>query len=178
MMKSNILEIAQVGESVLAQMAKPITQFDDGLRAFSEQMMATMIAAEGLGLAAPQVHRSISMFIMASRPTLRYPNAPTMEPTIVVNPHIISHSADSLVDEEGCLSVANKRLPIARYSNIDVQFQDLQGRVIKQTLSGFPARVFQHENDHLLGITVLERSKMPEQSIVARSTTQPTGTQA
>ncbi|RYV03740.1 peptide deformylase [Shewanella sp. OPT22] len=167
-MKPEILEIAQVGETVLTQEAQLVTEFNSELLTLSEQMMVTMVAAEGLGIAAPQVHQSISMFIMASRPTLRYPNAPTMEPTVVINPSILTHSETMLVDEEGCLSVANKRLPIARYDEINVQYQDLQGRVIKQTLTGFPARVFQHEHDHLLGITVLERSQMPEQNIIEK----------
>ena len=164
-MKPEILEIAQVGEQVLTQIAQPVTEFNASLAQLAEQMMTTMVAAEGLGIAAPQVHHSIAMFIMASRPTLRYPNASTMEPTLVINPKIIETSQEMLIDEEGCLSVANQRLPIARYASIDVEFQDLQGHVIKQTLTGFPARVFQHEYDHLLGITVLERSQMPEQSL-------------
>ena len=174
-MTQDILKIAQVGEQVLTQVAEPVSEFNDELAQLAEQMMSTMIAAEGLGIAAPQVHRSISMFIMASRPTLRYPDAPTMEPTLVINPNIIGHSEAMLIDEEGCLSVANQRLSIARYASIDVEYQDLQGRVIKQTLTEFPARVFQHEYDHLQGITVLERSQMPEQKLVTSSTLAPTG---
>ncbi len=176
-MKTKILAIAQVGETVLTEKAKTISEFNDDLAQLSEQMMATMIAAEGLGIAAPQVHQSIAMFIMASRPTLRYPHAPIMTPTTVINPIILKHDDELLVDEEGCLSVANKRLPIARYASIKVQYQDLQGHTIKQTLSGFPARVFQHENDHLLGITVLERSKMPEQLKVRNPNIKQTGKQ-
>lgn len=172
-MRPDVLQIAQVGKKVLTQVANPVTEFNDELANLSEQMMITMIAAQGVGIAAPQVHRSIAMFIMASRPTSRYPNAPRMEPTLVINPKILHHSDELLADEEGCLSVANKRLTIARYASIDVQYQDLQGRVIKQTLTGFPARVFQHENDHLLGITILERSQMPEQTIVNQQSTRP-----
>ncbi len=174
-MKAEILEIAQAGEPVLTQAAKPVTEFNDRLAQLAEQMMTTMIAAEGLGIAAPQVRHSVAMFIMASRPTSRYPDAPVTEPAVVINPKIVASGEAMLVDEEGCLSVANQRLPIARYAGIDVEYQDLQGHVIKQTLTGFPARVFQHEYDHLLGITVLERSQMPEQNSGTSATFDRTG---
>ncbi|MCL1079351.1 peptide deformylase [Parashewanella spongiae] len=163
-MTTKTLPIAQVGENILTQKAVKITEFDHTLVALNENMMATMIAADGLGIAAPQVFSPLAMFIMASRPTPRYPNAPLITPTTVINPQIISHSKEMLWDEEGCLSLSGQRLPIARYASISVRYQNLSAQMIEQTLNGFPARVFQHENDHLQGITVLERAQMPEQA--------------
>ncbi|MBE8167725.1 MAG: peptide deformylase, partial [Shewanella sp.] len=162
-MTTTILPIAIVGEDILTQKAVEVTEFDHSLLTLNENMMATMVAADGLGIAAPQVYSLLAMFIMASRPTPRYPSAPLMLPTTVINPQIVNHSNEMLWDEEGCLSLSGQRLSIARYASISVRYQNLSNQVVEQTLDGFPARVFQHENDHLLGITVLERAQMPEQ---------------
>jgi len=97
------------------------------------------------------------MFIMASNPNERYPDAPLMAPIVVINPQILAASAATEVGVEGCLSIPGQRLSISRHCEIKVQFQSLDGQLHQQTLTGFVARIFQHEYDHLQGITLLER---------------------
>ncbi|MGI2206653.1 peptide deformylase [Shewanella baltica] len=166
-----LLPIALVGEAILGQTAIEVHHFDAELAHLAEQMSASMEAAKGVGIAAPQVHSPLALFIMASRPNERYPDAPNMAPVVVVNPQIIHASSDLVGGEEGCLSVPDQRFNILRHQAIEVRYQNLQGEWEQAELTGFIARIFQHEFDHLQGITLLERSRMPEQaqSISAQS---------
>lgn len=158
-----LLPIALVGEAILGQTAIAVQHFNAELAHLAEQMSASMEAAKGVGIAAPQVYSPLALFIMASRPNERYPDAPFMVPLVVVNPQILSVSANLSAGEEGCLSVPGQRFNILRHQTIEVRYQNLQGEWQQTELSGFIARIFQHEFDHLQGITLLERSQMPEQ---------------
>ncbi|MCT7946313.1 peptide deformylase [Shewanella septentrionalis] len=166
-----LLPIALVGEAILGQTAIAVQHFNAELAHLAEQMSACMEAAKGVGIAAPQVHSPLALFIMASRPNERYPDAPNMAPVVVVNPQIINVSSELVSGEEGCLSVPGQRFTIQRHQAIEVRYQNLQGEWQQTELTGFIARIFQHEFDHLQGITLLERSLMPEQaqSISAQS---------
>lgn len=157
------LAIAVVGDAILRQVAIQVRRFDTELSHLAKQMSVTMEAAKGVGIAAPQVYSPLALFIMASRPNERYPDAPYMAPLVVVNPQILSVSAGLTAGEEGCLSVPGQRFNILRHQTIEVRYQNLQGEWQQTELSGFIARIFQHEFDHLQGITLLERSQMPEQ---------------
>ncbi len=159
-----LLPIALVGEPILRQTAITVHHFDAELVHLAEQMSASMDAANGVGIAAPQVHSPLALFIMASRPNERYPDAPNMAPVVVVNPQIINASSELVSGEEGCLSVPGQRFTIQRHQTIEVRYQNLQGEWQQTELTGFIARIFQHEFDHLQGITLLERSLMPEQT--------------
>ncbi|GIU15927.1 peptide deformylase [Shewanella glacialipiscicola] len=161
---SALLPIALVGEDILKQQAIAVQHFDAALTELAQQMSASMAAAQGVGIAAPQVHSPLALFIMASRPNERYPDAPNMAPVVVVNPHIIHVSSDLVSGEEGCLSVPGQRFIIQRHKTIEVRYQNLQGEWQQAELTDFIARIFQHEFDHLQGITLLERSRMPEQT--------------
>jgi len=163
MSNSAVLPIATVGEKILARQAQAVTEFDHSIQSLASDMLTTMIAANGVGIAAPQVFSSVAMFIMASRPNPRYPDAPNMSPIVVVNPHIIEASTHMELAEEGCLSIPGQRIKIWRHAQIKVQYHDLNGNLISDTLVGFIARIFQHEYDHIQGITLLERSKMSKQ---------------
>ncbi|WP_144210950.1 peptide deformylase [Shewanella donghaensis] len=160
---SNIMTIAQTGEAILACQAKPVVTFDQALVKLTEDMMATMFAANGVGLAATQVFSDKAVFIMYSRPNERYPSAPNTVPTIVINPKITARSLAMESSIEGCLSIENERVAVFRHQHIKVMYQTLAGDVVEQQLSGFIARIFQHEFDHLQGITLLERMNMPDQ---------------
>jgi peptide deformylase len=111
----------------------------------------------GVGISAPQVYESIRLFIVASHPNPRYPNAPVMEPTPMINPVIVSHSKKKVKDWEGCLSVPGIRGLIPRYAEITVEYFDRTGNKYKKTFENFIARIVQHENDHLNGIVFLDR---------------------
>ncbi|MEL4280504.1 MULTISPECIES: peptide deformylase [Shewanella] len=166
---SQPLPIALVGEAILKEHAIEVRDFDTALSQLAEQMALSMVAAKGVGIAAPQVHSPLALFIMASRPNERYPDAPLMDPVVVVNPQILSASAELVSGEEGCLSVPGQRFSIWRHQTIVVRYQDLSGHRQQTELTGFIARIFQHEFDHLQGITLLERSQMPEQTVMAQA---------
>ncbi|MCL2917970.1 peptide deformylase [Shewanella litorisediminis] len=155
--------IAITGDPVLYQKAAPVIAFDVALHNLTQTLMATMLQARGVGIAAPQIGVSQRLFIVASRPNERYPDAPLMEPMVMVNPVLLSGSSEWELGEEGCLSVPGKRLSIARHLWIDAQWQDLQGNTHSGRLHGFVARIFQHELDHLDGITLIERITMASQ---------------
>lgn len=107
---------------------------------------------QGVGIAAPQVGKSIRLFIMAPKPNPRYPDAPEMPPTAIINPEILSVSEAKEKGWEGCLSVPGFRGQVPRHLEINVAYQDRFGEKRTTRFSGFLARLFQHEFDHLEGV--------------------------
>ena len=157
---SNPYEIAQLGAKVLRQHAELVDQVDSpDIRQIINAMQTALAATEGVGLAAPQISQLKRIIIVASRPSSRYPNAPLMSPTIMINPVFEALSDDQEKDWEGCLSIPGIRALVPRYKAIQVQYSDEQGCAIEQKLEGFVARVFQHEADHLDGKVYLDRVK-------------------
>lgn len=157
---ANILAIAQKGEPILNLVATPVPQYEfEGtwLTAFSQAMMDTMLERQGVGIAAPQVYVSKRVIIVASRPNLRYPDAPWMDAIVMVNPEIIEASKCQVLGQEGCLSVPEQRGEVARADEIRVKYANIQGESFEQTFTGFPARIIQHELDHLNGILFVDR---------------------
>ena len=122
-----------------------------------DQLLLTVEQTNGVGIAAPQVGESVRLFIVASHPNPRYPNAPEMEPTPMLNPRITAHSAESEKGWEGCLSVPGIRGLVPRYTTIQVEYTGQDGKLYQQILTDFVARIFQHELDHLDGIIFLDR---------------------
>jgi peptide deformylase len=152
------LEIAQLGNPVLRQPAEWIDNPQDrGLQTLTDDLLQTMIQSSGVGIAATQVGIAKQLVIVASRPTLRYPNAPKIEPIPMFNPQLIEHSDETEKGWEGCLSVPGIRGLVPRYKSVTVEYQDREGQTQKQTLHDFVARVFQHEYDHLQGIVFIDR---------------------
>ncbi|MCF1426843.1 MAG: peptide deformylase [Shewanella sp.] len=156
--------IATNQDTMLRQRAMPITVFDRQLSKLAKDMMDTMMASDGVGIAAPQIYCPLALFIIASRPNARYPDAPLMAPQIMINPGIIAASAEQVMGEEGCLSLPGTRLSVPRHQWLEVEYQDLQGQRHQQVVDGFVARIFQHELDHLKGLTLLERIRLNEQT--------------
>ena len=155
---AELLEIAQLGNPILRQPSKPVENVTDkSIQRLIKALMATAAQANGVGIAAPQVARSQRLFIVASRPNPRYPNAPLMEPTAMINPKMLSYSTEIVRDWEGCLSIPGLRGVVPRYQAIEVEYLDRQGKRQQQELSDFVARIFQHELDHLNGILFIDR---------------------
>jgi peptide deformylase len=151
-------QIAQLGHAVLRTPALPIDlPVNDSLRAFAEDLMATMLDADGVGIAAPQVYESLQVFIVASRPNPRYPDAPQMVPEFVVNPQILWRSDELVKGWEGCLSIPGFRGHVPRHRRIRARYQTLEGVEVEREFEDFVARVFQHEDDHLRGVVFLDR---------------------
>jgi peptide deformylase len=155
---AELLEIAKLGNSILRQIAQPVSNVTDAtVQALINSLIATATSANGVGIAAPQVSQSYRLFILASRPNSRYPNAPLMEATAIINPKIVVHSDEVIKGWEGCLSVPGIRGLVPRSRAIAVEYYDRYGNLQHQEFTDFVARIFQHELDHLNGIVFLDR---------------------
>ena len=150
--------IAQLGHFVLRLKATDVENIlSDECQQLIELMMLAVSQAGGVGIAAPQIHHSMRIFIMCSKPNARYPDAPLMEPTAIINPEILHYSNEKIKDWEGCLSVPSMRGLVPRYERIKVRYFDQQGNEQQKELTGFIARIFQHELDHLNGLTFIDQ---------------------
>jgi peptide deformylase len=155
-----ILSVAQRGEDILKLKAAPVanSEFNSAwLQQLAAAMYATMSERAGVGIAAPQVYVSKRVIIVASRPNPRYPDAPEMDAVVMVNPEILVFSAETCLGEEGCLSVPNERGQVERAKVVTVRYHTLQGDVVDASYEGFPARIVQHEVDHLDGVLFVDR---------------------
>lgn len=154
----DILPIAHLGHNILRIKASKVEDINDNdfLKLLAD-MMATVKDAKGLGIAAPQVYSSKRVFIMASKPSPRYPNAPEIKPFVVINPVILNYSDEKTKAWEGCLSIPGIRGYVPRNKSITVEYTSEKGESIVQNLEGFVARIFQHEYDHLNGIVFLDQ---------------------
>lgn len=152
------LQIMQLGAAILRETARPITDFSaaDTTKLVSE-LLYMMLDGNGVGIAAPQIGVSQQVVIIASRPTSRYPHAPEMSPIVMINPHFEITDDTVQKDWEGCLSIPGIRALVPRYRAIKVFYQTAQGEARHLQLADFPARVFQHEYDHLQGLVYLDR---------------------
>jgi peptide deformylase len=155
---AEILEIIQLGDPLLRAKAQLVENIQDQrIQKLVDDLIATVKHANGVGIAAPQVAKRDRLFIVASRPNPRYPSAPEMAPTAMVNPKILAHSNEVVKGWEGCLSIPGIRGLVPRSQAIEVEYTDRHGKLQKQELTDFVARIFQHEYDHLDGIVFLDR---------------------
>lgn len=137
-----------MGEDVLRQKAVPLTEVTDEIRALVEEMFETMIAENGVGLAAPQIGKSIRLFVLMADDNVR---------RVFINPQIIATSAETCSFEEGCLSVPKIWESIVRPAKVTVQALNEQGKPFILEADGYLARIIQHEYDHLEGILFIDR---------------------
>jgi peptide deformylase len=155
---ANISEISQLGAQVLRLQAQVVIDTQNAeTQQIIETMQDTLAATQGVGIAAPQISVSKRIIIIASRPTPRYPSAPLMEPTVMINPTFQTLSDTKEKDWEGCLSIPGIRALVPRYKEIHINYTNQQGVIVEARLEGFVARVFQHEFDHLEGKVYLDR---------------------
>ena len=162
-MNNSNLDIIKVGDPILRQSAQLVTKVsDDNLQQLIDALLTTSMNANGVGIAAPQVAQSYRLFVICSHPNPRYPDAPWMEPTVMINPRLISHSEETVKGWEGCLSVPGVRGLVPRYQAIAVEYLDRYGKLHHQEFTDFVARIFQHELDHLNGILFIDRIENKE----------------
>ena len=148
-----IHSILKMGDPRLLRIAQPVQKFDTPeLHQLIRDMFETMQAAQGAGLAAPQIGVDLQVVIFGSdEPNRRYPDRPLVPPTVLLNPVIMPLGADEEEDWEGCLSVPGLRGKVPRWLRIRYSGFDPYGRPIDRVAEGFHARVVQHECDHLIG---------------------------
>ncbi len=148
-----VREILKMGDARLLRVAQPVTQFDtDEIHLLVSDMFDTMRAADGAGLAAPQIGVDLQLVIFGTDAVNpRYPDAPLVPRTVLLNPVITPLSAQEEDGWEGCLSVPGLRGMVPRWSRIRYTGFDQYGDAIDRIVDGFHARVVQHECDHLIG---------------------------
>jgi len=155
---SELLEVIQLGHPTLRTPACFVKNIADArIQKLIDDLIVTVKQSNGVGIAAPQVNYSDRLFIVASHPNDRYPHAPEMAPTAMINPQILAHSSEVTKGWEGCLSIPGIRGLVPRHQAIEVEYTDRNGKLQKQQLTDFVARIFQHEHDHLDGIVFLDR---------------------
>ena len=168
-MMTELRDIAQLGAKVLRLQAQIVTDVHSfETRQIIAALHTTLANTEGVGIAAPQISESLQIMIVASRPTVRYPTAPFMPPTVMINPHFQALTEHKEKGWEGCLSVPSIRALVPRYTAIKIHYVNEQGDEQVAELDGFVARVFQHEFDHLQGKVFLD-SVESNQDIFAES---------
>ncbi|MES3009409.1 MAG: peptide deformylase [Pseudomonadota bacterium] len=148
-----VRDILKMGDPRLLRVAQPVTEFDtDALHMLVADLLDTMHAASGAGLAAPQIGVDLQVVIFGTdAPNPRYPDAPVVPRTVLVNPVITPLEGGEEDGWEGCLSVPGLRGLVPRWSRIRYTGFDLYGDPLDRTVDGFHARVVQHECDHLIG---------------------------
>ena len=158
MTDNTLFELLQLGHPQLRRKAKPVENIEaPETQEFVDKLLRFVEARHGMGIAAPQVDVDQQIFIMSCKPNARYPYAPTMPPTCVINPVITWRSDRLEKDWEGCLSLPGIRGLVPRYESVAVRYYNRNGEVIETEYEGFIARVFQHEYDHLKGKVFLDR---------------------
>lgn len=143
-----ILNITKLGEDILRQKAQPVDEVNDEIRQLANDMFETMIEADGVGLACPQVGLSKRMFVLIADDDVR---------RVFINPQIIKTSEEVCDYDEGCLSIPQVYETITRPQKITVQAINEKGRPFTLDADGFLARIIQHEYDHLDGILYIDR---------------------
>jgi len=147
-----VREILKMGDARLLRMAAPVAAFDTPeLHALIADMFDTMEAANGAGLAAPQIGVDLQLVIFGFTHNARYPEAPAVPRTVLINPLIEPLDGEQVDGWEGCLSVPGLRGVVPRFARIRYSGVDPLGQAIEREADGFHARVVQHECDHLIG---------------------------
>lgn len=160
-----ILKIARLGHPVLRTLAEPIRNVQaPEIQRLIDDMLETMREYTGIGLAAPQVHRSLQLCMVEGSEGLRTDHGEEWprSPLILINPRITAVTDRLEEDWEGCLSLPDLRGKVPRYTEIQIQALDRQGKPRQFTAADFLARVIQHEADHLDGTVFIDRMKSLE----------------
>ena len=149
-----VRDILKMGDPRLLRVAQPVPEFDtDEIHRLVADMFETMHAVDGAGLAAPQIGVDLQLVIFGTdAPNPRYPDAPLVPRTVLLNPVLTPIGTEEEEGWEGCLSVPGLRGVVARWARIRYTGFDPYGDAVDRTVEGFHARVVQHECDHLIGM--------------------------
>jgi len=145
-----LAQVRQYPDPVLRMQARDVEDFDDDLASLVERMRHLLHDANGLGLAATQVGVLRRVFLFLPDPE--------EEAVALVNPKLVEPSDERVSDEEGCLSLQGVVIPVERHERITVEATDQEGNDVRLELEGLPARIAQHELDHLDGVLILDRT--------------------
>jgi peptide deformylase len=154
------LQIVTLPDEVLRKKGRPVTKFDDDLQVLIDNMIETMRAANGVGLAAPQIGQSLQLAVIETLPKADengedIPDSRAL--FVIINPRIVWESREVIDGIEGCLSIPGYVGEVERAFAVRVRAQDRQGKPLKLRLKGWTARIFQHEIDHLNGVLYIDK---------------------
>lgn len=156
-----LLEIREMGDPVLREVARPVTPeelAEPEVQGLIDDMIETMRAANGAGLAAPQVGVPVRIAVIEVREgNPRYPYKPAIPLTVIVNPELTPLGDAKFATNEGCLSMPNVRGDLERFENVGLRYLDRHGEPHEETRRGLTAGTFQHEVDHLDGVLFVDR---------------------
>ena len=145
-------DIHKLGDQVLREPARRIGKVDDSIRQLARDMLVSMYAARGIGLAAPQIGEALQLLVIDLE--IEDPDSP---PLVLINPEITSVGGSLCTYEEGCLSIPGVYLDVLRPSVVEVSYRDEMGRPKRIKADGLMARCIQHEMDHLNGVLFVDR---------------------
>ncbi len=151
----SILKVARMGHPVLRERARPLDEAEittPRIQRLIDDMFETMHDSQGIGLAGPQVHESIRLFVAGVDD-----DDEAMSPVVIINPEVSQIGTAVEEDWEGCLSIPDIRGRVSRAVDIRIRALDRYGKPVAMTANGFPARVIQHETDHLDGVLFFDR---------------------
>ncbi len=157
-----ILKVARLGHPILREVARPVPpeHIRSGeIQRFIDDMVETMREYDGAGLAGPQVHTLLQIAVIEVEGNPRYPDAPSLPLTVVINPVVTPLTEEMEDGWEGCLSVPDMRGMVPRHTAVRLQCHDREGNPVDLVAKDFFARVIQHETDHLQGIVYLDRMR-------------------
>lgn len=152
-----LLPLAYYGDPILRRLADPIAEINDELKKLVEEMIETMDACDGIGLAAPQIHHSIRLFITRAPMEVEKDKYESGEAKVFINPKLSLPSEDKFAMSEGCLSIPILRGQVERPREITVEYTTLEGELVLKRFSGWEARVIMHEYDHIDGVLFIDR---------------------
>jgi len=152
-----LLPLAYYGEQVLRDKATPIVEITDEIKELVSKMIETMHASAGIGLAAPQIHHSLRLFVIQAPVETEDGKFEPGEIQVFINPKLSEPSVEKREIEEGCLSIPAVRANVQRPAEITVEYTTLEGKTVKKRVSGWEARVIMHENDHINGVLFIDR---------------------
>ncbi len=159
-----LYEIQTYGKKVLRRKTEEISIIDDTIREIVSNMFESMYAAEGIGLAAPQVDKSIRLFVIDLSPIDE-----SESKRVFINPKIVAYGDETDEYEEGCLSIPTVREIVTRPTTIRIIYQDLKGDTFEEEVDDFLARVIQHEHDHLEGILFVDHLSKLKLSLLKKT---------
>ena len=157
-----ILKVSRLGNPVLRMKAQPVEPgkiVTPRFQEFLRDLFETMQEYDGVGIAAPQVHFSVQAAVIQLESNARYPKAPKIRRTVLINPQVRPVGKATEEDWEGCLSVDGFRGLVPRWREVEVKAYNERGELVRFRAKGFFARVVQHEWDHLQGKVFLDRMK-------------------
>ena len=157
------LAIVTLPDPILRKASSPVERIDEEVRKLAEDMLETMYAAPGVGLAAVQVGVPRRLFVLDTAKDQAPPR-----PLVLINPEIVSLGTEMRVHEEGCLSIPEVRVEIERPSQVTVRFLDREGKPQELTAKGLLATAIQHEIDHLNGKLIIDFLSRLKRDIIVR----------